>query len=156
MFECRHNIRNQPVSTAIPSPNLFRDITTTETQQHFGKILKDIFFDFSSRQYDTPTDKAHRQTLLALILIFTHISKFFLFIINPRILSFSQIVFSLYPLRDPNHLHLSLPQQLPTPPTSNTTILLPPSLIRIQYLHYILLTLSLKLLSNKLSCSLSA
>ena len=41
VFECRHNI--QPVSTAIPSPNSFRNITTIETHQHFGKVLKDIF-----------------------------------------------------------------------------------------------------------------
>ena len=28
VFECRHNIRNQPVSTAIPSARSFHDITT--------------------------------------------------------------------------------------------------------------------------------
>ena len=112
----------EPVSTAIPSPYSFRDITTIQTHQHFGKILKDIFFNFSSRQYGTPTNKAHRQTLLALIFIFTHINKFFLFIINPRILSFRQIVF-IHPMQDPKYL--CLPQQLPTPPTNNTTILLP-------------------------------
>ena len=123
VFECRHNIRNQLVSTAIPSLNSFRDITTTETHQHFGKILTDIFFDFSSRQYGTPTNKAHRQTLLTLIFIFTHINKFFLFINNPIILSFSQILFSLHPIQDPKHL--GFPQQLPTPPTSNATIFLP-------------------------------
>ena len=46
VFECRHNIRNQPVSTAVSFPNSFCDITTIETHQHFGNILKDIFFDF--------------------------------------------------------------------------------------------------------------
>ena len=123
VFEYHHDIRNQHVSTAIPSPNSFRDVTTIETHQHFGKILKDIFIDFSSRHYGTSTNKAHRQTILALIFIFTHINKFFLFIINPRILSFSQIVFSLHPIQDPKHL--GLPQQFPTPPTNNTTTLLP-------------------------------
>ena len=123
VFECRHSIRNQLVSTEIPSPNSFIDITTIETHQHFGKILKDIFVDFSSGQYGTSTNKTHRQTLLALIFIFIHIHKFFLFIINPRILSFSQIVLSLHPIQNPKHL--GLPHQLPTPPTNNTTILLP-------------------------------
>ena len=46
VFECHHNIRKQPLSTAIPSLNLLRDITTIGTHQHFGKILKDIFFQF--------------------------------------------------------------------------------------------------------------
>ena len=40
VFECRHNIWNQPVSTAIPSPSLFRDITTIRKHQHLGEILK--------------------------------------------------------------------------------------------------------------------
>ena len=147
VFECRHNI--QPVSTAIPSPNSFRNITKIETHQHFGKILKDIFFDFSPRQYGAPTNKAHRQALLALIFIFTYIRKFFIFIINPRILSFSQIVFSFHPMQDPSTWasHNNCP---PSPP-----IILPfsspPSLIRIQHLHYILFTFSSKLLSNKFS-----
>ena len=46
VFECRHNIQNQPVFTAIPSPISFRDITTRGTHQQFGKILKDIFLVF--------------------------------------------------------------------------------------------------------------
>ena len=45
-FECRHNIRNQRVSTAIPSPSSFRDITTLGTHQHLGEILKGVFFVF--------------------------------------------------------------------------------------------------------------
>ena len=43
VFECRHNIRNQPVSTTIPSPSSFRDITTIRKHQHFGEILKYFF-----------------------------------------------------------------------------------------------------------------
>ena len=43
VFECRHNIRNQPVSTTIPSPSSFRDITTIRKHQHLGEILKDVF-----------------------------------------------------------------------------------------------------------------
>ena len=46
VFECGHNIRNQPVSTIIPFPGSFCDITTTETHLHFGKILIDIFLIF--------------------------------------------------------------------------------------------------------------
>ena len=46
VFECRQNIRNQPVSTAIPSTNSFCDITTLGTLQHLGKIFKDIFSRF--------------------------------------------------------------------------------------------------------------
>ena len=43
IFECRHNIRDQPVSTTIPSPSLSRDITTIR-KHHFGEILKyDLF-----------------------------------------------------------------------------------------------------------------
>ena len=43
VFECRHNIRNQPISTTIPSPRSFRDITTIRKHQHFGKIFKYFF-----------------------------------------------------------------------------------------------------------------
>ena len=46
VFECSHNIRNQPVSTTIPFPSPFCNSTTTETHRHFGKILIDIFFIF--------------------------------------------------------------------------------------------------------------
>ena len=46
MFECHHNIRNQPVSTTIPSPSSFRDITTIRKHQHFGEILKYFFLMF--------------------------------------------------------------------------------------------------------------
>ena len=46
VFECRHNIRNQPVSTTIPSPSSFRNITTIRKHQHFGEILKYFFLMF--------------------------------------------------------------------------------------------------------------
>ena len=46
VFECRHNIRNQPVSTTIPSPSSFRDITTIRKHQHFREILKYFFLMF--------------------------------------------------------------------------------------------------------------
>ena len=49
-------------------------------------------------------------------------NKLFLFIINLRILSFSQVRFSLRPIQF--FKHLGLPQPLPTPPTNSTTILL--------------------------------
>ena len=49
-------------------------------------------------------------------------SKFFLFIINLGILSFSQVKFSLHPIQVLKHL--SLPQHLPTTLTNNTTMLL--------------------------------
>ena len=42
-FECRHNIRNQPVSTTIPSPSSFRHITTIRKHRHFGENLKYVF-----------------------------------------------------------------------------------------------------------------
>ena len=51
IFECCHNIQNQPISTATPSPNSFRDITMIEKHQHLSKIHKEIFSDFSPRQY---------------------------------------------------------------------------------------------------------
>ena len=43
VFECRHNILNQSVSTTIPSPTSFRNIVTISKHQHFGKILKYVF-----------------------------------------------------------------------------------------------------------------
>ena len=43
IFECRHNIRNQSVTTTIPSPSSFRDITTIRKHRHFGEILKYVF-----------------------------------------------------------------------------------------------------------------
>ena len=46
VFECRHNIRNQLVSTTIPSPSSFCDITTIRKHQHFGEILKCFFLMF--------------------------------------------------------------------------------------------------------------
>ena len=48
VFECCHNIRNQPVSKAIPPASSFRDITMIGTHQHLGEILKDknIFKNF--------------------------------------------------------------------------------------------------------------
>ena len=46
VFECRHNIRKQPVSTTIPSPSSFCDIATIRKHQHFGEILKHFFLMF--------------------------------------------------------------------------------------------------------------
>ena len=40
VLECHHNIWNQTVSTAIPTPSSFRDITTIRKHQHLGEILK--------------------------------------------------------------------------------------------------------------------
>ena len=72
-------------------------------------------------------DTAHRPIilypLLALVFIFTHKNKFFLFISNLRILSFSQVGFSLCFIQVSKHL--GFPQHLSTPSTNNTTILLP-------------------------------
>ena len=46
IFECRHNIRNQPVSTTKTSPSSFRDITTIRKHWDFGEILKYVFLIF--------------------------------------------------------------------------------------------------------------
>ena len=46
IFECRHNIRNQPVSTTILFPSPFGYSTTPETHRHFGKIIINIFLIF--------------------------------------------------------------------------------------------------------------
>ena len=46
VFKCRHNIRNQLVSTTIPSPSSFRDITTIRKHQYLGEILKYFFLMF--------------------------------------------------------------------------------------------------------------
>ena len=58
-----------------------------------------------------------------MVFIFTRKNKFFQFIINLKILNFSQVEFSLHPIQIPKHL--GLPQHLPTPPINNTTIPLP-------------------------------
>ena len=52
VFECRHNIRNEPLST-IPFPSPFCNSTTTETHRHFEKIFIDIFFTFSKQDGTT-------------------------------------------------------------------------------------------------------
>ena len=46
VFQCRCNVRTQPVSTTIPSPSLFSGITTIRKHQHFGDILKYFFLMF--------------------------------------------------------------------------------------------------------------
>ena len=43
VFKCRHSIRNQSVSTAIPSPSSFHHITTIRKHKHLGKILTYVF-----------------------------------------------------------------------------------------------------------------
>ena len=126
VFECRHNIRNQSVSMVISSPISFHDITTIRKHQHFRKIFKDILFIFFNIVWHLDR-QAHRQILLylllALVFIFTCKNKFFLFIINLRILSFSQFGFRLCSIQVPKHL--GFPQHLPTPLTNNTAVLLP-------------------------------
>ena len=74
VFECRHNIRNQPVSTTIPFPSPFCNSTTTETHRHFGKILIDLFF---SRQDSTTINEAYKFTF------YTYKQVFPFFVINP-------------------------------------------------------------------------
>ena len=136
VFECRQNIRNQPVSTAIPSTNSFCDITTLGTLQHLGKIFKDIsrfFFIFQDSMALIQTRTQESIILSSLIIGFHSYTqelvcvfssnKFFLFIINLRILSFSHVRFSLRPIQVLKHL--GLPQHLPTPPINNRTIDLP-------------------------------
>ena len=148
VFECHHNIWNQPVSTTIPFPSPFCNSTTTETHRHFGQILIDIFENFF---LDRMALQWRKQTNL----LFTHINKLFLsFVINPRTLNFSQIVFNLCPIPDP--WHIGLPQQLHTPPTNYTTTLPTPSPTGssfpiITYLHY-----PKRFFPANLSCSLSA
>ena len=43
VFECRHNIRNQPLSTAIPSPSSLRDITMLRKYHHLGDTFFPMF-----------------------------------------------------------------------------------------------------------------
>ena len=45
VFECRHNIRNQTVSTTILFSSPFCNRTTTETHHDLVKILTYMFFD---------------------------------------------------------------------------------------------------------------
>ena len=107
VFECRNNIRNQPVSTTISSPNSFRNITTIGTHQHLGKVLKEIFFgtvwhlDRHSTQANIILSSLsidfHSYTQ-ELVCMFSS-DKFFLFITQLRILSLSQVGFTLHPYR---------------------------------------------------------
>ena len=114
-FECRHNIQNQPVSTAIPSPNSFRDITMIGTHQHFGKILKDIFSFFFNTVWHLDGHNIQTNIIISPLSIGFHFYT--------QVSSFSQVGLSLSFIQVPKHL--GLPQHLPTPPTNNTTILLP-------------------------------
>ena len=44
VFEYRNNIRNQTVSTVIPSPSSFRDITTIKKHQYLRETFYLMFF----------------------------------------------------------------------------------------------------------------
>ena len=66
VFECRHNVRNQPVSTTIPSPSSFSDITTIRKHQHFGEILKYFFLMF----FKTFSHMAKHSTGLLPLMVF--------------------------------------------------------------------------------------
>ena len=74
LFRCRHNIRNQPISTTIPSPSSFRDITTISKHQHFGEIFKYFFLMF----FQTVSHIAEHSTgpLPTLVFIRTQKNKF--------------------------------------------------------------------------------
>ena len=147
VFECCHNIRNQPVSKAIPPASSFRDITMIGTHQHLGEILKDknifknIFFFFQGSIAYRQTQ--HRQILfysnfilfsfirsqdwfpflLTKTSLYVHLQQVFLFINNLRILSFNKVRFSLCPIQTLKHFRL--PKHLPMSPTNNRIILLP-------------------------------
>ena len=71
VFECRHNIRNQPVSTTIPPPSSFCDITTVRKHQHFGEILKYLFLMF----FKTVSHIAKHNTGPLPTLVFIHTQK---------------------------------------------------------------------------------
>ena len=94
------------------------------------RFLKTFFLSFFQ---DSMAYTQHRQILFYLLLawfLLVHLrtslyiqwQQIFLFIINLRILSFSQVRFSLRPIQFLKHL--GLPQPLPTPPTNSTTSLL--------------------------------
>ena len=83
VFECRHKIRNQAVSTAIPSLNSFFDIPTIGTHQPLGEMrfLKTFFSGFFFQDSMACRQAvAHRQILfyplLALVFILTHKNQF--------------------------------------------------------------------------------
>ena len=74
---------------------------TSPREEHISNLVRFLktFFQYFSTQYGTQIDTVHRQILLypllPLVFIFTRKNKFFQFIINLRILSFSQVGFSL-------------------------------------------------------------
>ena len=74
VFECRHNIRNQLVSTTIPSPSSFRKITTIKKQQHFGEILKYVFsYVFKTVSHIANTQHRHSQRWFSFVLTRTNL-----------------------------------------------------------------------------------
>ena len=72
VFECSNNIRNQLVSTAIPSPDLFCDITAIGTHQHFGKIRKDIFFVFLNTVWHLQRHSTEANIIISPLIIGFH------------------------------------------------------------------------------------
>ena len=71
VFQCRHNIRNQPVSTKIQSPSSFCNITTIRKHQHFAEILKYFFLMFFKTVSHMYIAKHSTCPLLTLVFIFT-------------------------------------------------------------------------------------
>ena len=141
VLECCHNIRNQFVSTEIPSPNSFCDIISIGTHQHLGKILKDIFYFFKTVwRLNRPSTQTNIILFLLsiafhsytqeLVCIF-HSNKFFLFIINLRILSFSQDGFNLRSIQILKYL--ALPKICPPHPPTTQPFFSRLSLVRSQH-----------------------
>ena len=138
VFECRHNLRNQHVSTAIPSPSSFRDITTIRKHQHLGETVFLCFLRHYCIQLNTT------QKLPALVFIRTHKNQFICavatsFSVHQQPKNSEFYSGRIQPLHHTNLKHFSLPQHLPTPTTYNITILLPiPTGKEPTYLEYLI------------------
>ena len=143
VFQCRHNIRNQPVSTTIPSQS--STITTIRKHQPFGEIIKCVFsYVFPDNLTYSYTQHRHSQHWFSFVLtrtsLYVQLLQVCLPIIYPRILNLSLVRFRS---SNTSISHNICPPRPPTtqPPSS------PFPLIKSQHTEYlipsILITLSL-------------
>ena len=121
VFECRHDIQNQPVSTTIPSPSSFRNITTLRKHSISVRFLNTFFLMFfktvsqiAQHSIGTPSIGFHSypQELVYVCSYYKFVCP--LFTQEFWVLGQIQILKCC-----------SLPQHLPTPMTYNITTLLP-------------------------------
>ena len=147
---------------AIPSPNLFRDITAIGTYQHLGKILKDVFLSFFSRQYGMQIDTARStgkyyfipsQHWLSFLYtrtsLYVQLQQVFSVYYQPKNSKFQSRRIQPSSHTSPQALRLPTTFTHPTHPPITQQFSSPSSLVRSLHLQNIFLILSSKLKSDK-------